>query len=144
LAGDAELLKPLRDAGAALDRSLVAAARVGKLQCVAALLEVGAKVDEPDGSDTTPLERAVLANEVDIARVLIARGANVNHLGKNGMTPLLYAASIDYGNAAMIELLLKSGARPDAVTKEGLTSLDLAKKYGHSHLIASLQKQVGQ
>jgi ankyrin repeat protein len=136
--GNGEILEPLHDAGAPLDRTLVAAVRVGKLEAVRALLEVGAKIDEPDGSDTTPLERAVLANEMDIARLLIAHGANVNHVGQTGMTPLLYAASIDFGDSAMIDLLLRSGARPDAVTKEGLTALELAKKYQHTHLLASL------
>ena len=38
---------------------------------------------------------AVIANRVDVARLLIARGANVNIVDKNGMTPLMYAASIE-------------------------------------------------
>jgi hypothetical protein len=136
--GNAEILKPLHDAGAPLDRALVAAVRVGKMDAARTLLEIGAKVDEPDGSDTTPLDRAVLANELDMARLLIGHGANVNYVSQTGMTPLLYAASIDFGDAAMINLLLKSGARADAVTKEGLTALELARKYGHTHLIARL------
>ena len=76
---------------------------------------------------------------MEIARLLIAHGANVNHVGKTGMTPLLYAASIDFGDSAMIDLLLKSGAHPDAVTKEGLTALDLARKYHHTHLLTRLE-----
>ena len=137
--GNGEILKQLHDAGAPLDRTLVAAVRVGKLDAVRALLDIGAAIDEPDGSDTTPLERAVLGNQMEIAQLLIAHGANVNHVGKTGMTPLLYAASIDFGDSAMIDLLLKSGARPDAMTKEGLSALDLAKKYNHAHLLASLK-----
>ena len=71
--------------------------------------------------------------------MLIEHGANVNRVGRSGMTPLLYAASIDFGDSKMIELLLKSGARTDAVSKEGFTALDLARKYKHTHLIASLE-----
>jgi hypothetical protein len=112
---------------------------VGKLEAVRSLLDIGAKVDEPDGADTTPLERAVLANETEIARLLIAHGANVNHVGRTGMTPLLYAASIDYGDSTMIDLLLKSGARKDALTKEGASAIDLARKYGNTHLLAALR-----
>ena len=136
--GNADILKPLHDAGAPLDRTMVATVRVGKLEAVRALLEIGAKVDDPDGSDTTPLERAVLANELEIAQLLIAHGANVNHAGQTGMTPLLYAASIDFGDSAMIDLLLKSGASAEAVTKEGLTAFELARKYRNAHLLASL------
>ena len=54
------------------------------------------------------------------------------------MTPLLYAASIDFGDSSMIDLLLKAGARRDARSKEGATALELARKYGHTHLVASL------
>jgi len=39
----------------------------------------------------------------------------------------------------MIDLLLASGALADARTKEGLTALDLARKYNHTHLLASLE-----
>ena len=73
--------------------------------------------------------------------LLIERGADVNHVDKNGMTPLLYAASIDFGDSAMIDLLLKSGARTSARTKEGLTALGLARKYHHTHLLTSLEPQ---
>ncbi len=55
------------------------------------------------------------------------------------MTPL-YAASIDYGNSTMVDLLLKSGAKTNARTKEGLTALDLAHKYNHANLLPSLEK----
>jgi ankyrin repeat protein len=73
-----------------------------------------------------------------MARLLIERGADVNHVDKKGMTPLLYAASIDFGDSAMIDLLLKSGARSNLRTKEGLTALDLARRYHHTHLLDSL------
>jgi ankyrin repeat protein len=54
------------------------------------------------------------------------------------MTPLLYAASIDFGSPAMIDMLLKAGARTDTKTKEGKTALELARQYRHTHLIPSL------
>ena len=82
----------------------------------------------------------MLNNEVEMARMLIARGANVNVADKLGMTPLLWAANVDFGDTAMIELLLKSGAKPDVRNKDGLTALELARKYGHSTLIPVLEK----
>jgi ankyrin repeat protein len=56
------------------------------------------------------------------------------------MTPLLWAANVDFGDAAMIELLLKSGARADVRNKDGLTPLELARKLGHANLIPALEK----
>jgi ankyrin repeat protein len=118
---------------------LLTLATTDRTEAVTALLDAGGKVDEADSDGITLLSWAAIANRVDMARLLIARGADVNHVDKKGMTPLLYAASIDFGDAAMIDLLLKSGARPNARTKEGLTALDLARKYQHIHLVASLQ-----
>lgn len=114
-------------------------ATTNRTDSVAALLDAGAKVDETDGDGVTSLSWTAIANRVDLARLLIQRGADVNHVDKKGMTPLLYAASIDFGDSAMIELLIRSGANTDVRTKEGLTALDLARKYNHTHLIASLQ-----
>lgn len=108
---------------------------------VRALLEAGAKVDEADNDGITVLSWAAIGNRVDMARLLIEHGADVNHVDKKGMTPLLYAASIDFGDSAMVDLLLQSGARTSARTKEGLTALDLARRYHHTHLLASLEGQ---
>jgi ankyrin repeat protein len=117
---------------------MLAMATTHRTDAVRALLDAGAKVDEADNDGITILSWAAIANRVNMARLLIERGADVNHVDKNGMTPLLYAASIDFGDSAMIELLLKSGARANARTKDGKTALDLARTYKNTHLLASL------
>ncbi|MEO7143112.1 MAG: ankyrin repeat domain-containing protein [Bryobacteraceae bacterium] len=111
--------------------------RTGAVQ---ALLDEGAKVDEADDDGITSLSWAAISNRVAMARMLIGRGADVNHVDKKGMTPLLYAASIDFGDSAMVDLLLKSGARTNVRTKEGQTALDLARQYKNVHLLASLER----
>ena len=106
---------------------------------VRALLDAGLPVDTPDNDGITALAWTAISNRLEMAKLLIERGADVNHVDKLGMTPLLYAASIDYGNSAMIDLLLKNGAKLDARTPDGLTSLALARKYNHTHLVGRLQ-----
>ncbi len=106
----------------------------------AALLDLGANVNEVDGDGISPLQWAAISNRADMARFLIAKGADLNHTDHKGMTALLYAASIDFGDSAMIDLLLESGANPNARTPQGLTALDLARKYHNTHLLASLEK----
>jgi ankyrin repeat protein len=101
-----------------------------------AALDASANPDLPDQDGITPLGWAAIGCEANIARMLIARGADVNHVDKNGMTPLLYAASIDFGDSSMVDLLLKSGANPEAKDKDGLTAAQLAKKYGHTQFAA--------
>lgn len=118
---------------------LLSLAGSGLTDSVRALLDAGAKVDEADNDGITVLSWAAISNRLNIARLLIECGADVNRVDKKGMTPLLYAASIDFGDSAMVELLLKSRARTTARTKEGLTALDLARKYNHTRLLASLE-----
>ena len=147
--GNSDILDRLRKEGDRVDDKmlfigmfpatpLLELAGTQRTASVRALLDLGAKVDEADADGITILGWAAIANRVDMARLLIERGADVNHVDKKGMTPLLYAASIDFGDAAMIDLLLKSGARTGARTKEGLSALELARKYNHTHLLASL------
>jgi len=149
-AGNADMVDRLYKAGDRLDDKmnllgrfpatpLLALATWHRTGAVRALLNAGAPVDQADDDGITPLSWAVISNRVEMARLLIEHGADVNHVDKNGMTPLLYAASIDFGDASMIDLLLHSGANPDARTKEGLTALDLSRKYKLSRLLDRLE-----
>src|SRR5262252_3477115 len=146
--GNAEVLPDLLKAGASLNGEMTligtsnsdaisGAVRHGYLDVAETLVKLGAPVDRTDAR-ITPLVKAVLGDQVEMARFLIAKGADVNHVDGNGMTPLLYAASIDFGSSAMIDMLLKAGARTDMKTKEGKTALELARQYHHTHLIPSL------
>jgi ankyrin repeat protein len=118
---------------------LLELATTHRTDSVGALLDAGAQVDEADVDGITVLSWAAIANRIEMARLLIARGADVNHVDKKGMTPLLYAASIDFGDSGMVDLLLRSGASASVRTKEGLTALDLARRYHHTHLEPSLE-----
>ena len=151
-AGNVEILDRLHKAGDRLDdrmnllgmfpvSPLLLLATWHRTEAVRALLDAGARVDEVDDDGISVLSWAVIANRVELARLLLQRGADVNHIDKKGMTPLLYAASIDFGDSSMIDLLLRSGAKRGIRTKEGLTALDLARKYKHSHLLPSLEGQ---
>jgi ankyrin repeat protein len=150
-AGNARSLARLHEAGAPIDEPmlLLGSSRVtplfgalvsGDMAVAQALFDLGAPTDFADRNEITMLGRAVLNNDVDMAALLVGRGADVNHLDKFGMTPLLWAASIDFGDSQMIDLLLKAGARADMRTKEGATALDLARRYNHTHLIARLAR----
>jgi ankyrin repeat protein len=150
-AGNAKVLKRLREAGAALDEPMLVigtsrttpmlgAFKLGDIDVARELLDLGTPVNFADGNGITMLGRAALNHEVEMAKMLIDRGADVNVTDKLGMTPLLWAAASDFGDPAMIELLLKSGARADVRNKDGLTPLELARKYGHAEVIPALER----
>lgn len=86
---------------------LAEAARRGDVAKLRALLASGAPVDpEPAGKDS-PLCLAVMFGQLDAARALLDAGANVNHAGSYGRTPLHYAAR---AGVAATELCLAHGA----------------------------------
>ena len=150
-AGNAKSLPRLKAAGGKLDDAFIAigtsrttpmlgAFKFGDVDVIRTLLELGAPVDFADGNQITMLGRSVLNHELGLARMLIDRGANVNATDKLGMTPLLWAASSDFGDAAMVELLLKAGAKADAKNRDGRTALELARTYKHDYLLPALQR----
>ena len=85
------------------------------------------------------LKISAFSNRTAAAAVLLSAGADVNYVDKEGMTALLYAASVDFGTTDMVQTLLKHGADIRARTKEGLTAVEVAKKYGHHQIEAALQ-----
>jgi ankyrin repeat protein len=71
--------------------------------------------------DETPLMLAAINNQLELAKVLIDRGADVN---RPGWTPLHYAAT--RGHREMIRLLLEHDAYIDSESANGTTPLMLA------------------
>jgi ankyrin repeat protein len=71
--------------------------------------------------DETPLMLAAFNNHLELAKVLIARGADVN---KAGWTPLHYAST--KGHREMMRLLLDNDAYIDSESSNGTTPLMMA------------------
>src|ERR1700687_1368031 len=119
--------------GVAPGTALAMVSQQGNAKMVAALVGMGAAVDEMD-TDTgvTTLGWAIFKNDLEQARFLISKKADVNHIDKLGYSPIEWAASVDYGDSAILELLLQPGANPKLKTKEGLSAAELAAKYGYA------------
>ena len=75
------------------------------------MLEKGADVNARDNGGASVLALAAAANNIELARILIAKGANVNNADELGFTPLLFAAGNSDHNAAMVRLLIEHGAQ---------------------------------
>jgi ankyrin repeat protein len=107
------------------------------------LLERGGDVNEIDvDSGVALLGWAAIGNRVGPLDALIAHGAKVNYVDKLGMTPLLYAASIDWGDTVVIQKLIAAGADPQIKTPEGRAALDLAQMYRHGRMTSVLSGKV--
>jgi cytochrome c len=115
------LIPPAAQAAAIHD-----AAKEGDAAAIAAALDAGADVNEPD-KFATPLYYAVSRQHLDAARLLIERGADVNAGPKVSGPPLKPAVA--KSNVELITLLLKHGADPNvAVGKQ--TALHEAVRHG--------------
>lgn len=82
------------------------------------------KVNAENQLGETPLMLAAFHNQLELARVLIGQGADVN---KSGWTPLHYAAS--RGHLEMIRLLLENEAYIDSASANATTPLMMAAYY---------------
>lgn len=102
------------------------------------LISKGGDPNEVDDDKISNLAWASISNRVSIVQSLLAHGAQVNTVDRFGMTPLLYAASINHGDTAVMEKLIAAGADPTAKNKEGLTAFDLAKTYHHDAMVKLL------
>jgi truncated hemoglobin YjbI len=69
------------------------AARRGNAEVIGALLDSGANIEARDSAGETPLRRAVNCNQLEAARLLLARGADAHSRGSRGLTPTLAARS---------------------------------------------------
>ena len=96
------------------------------MAAVRSLLNQKVDVNAP-GTDGTPaLHWVVRVDDLDTAQLLIQAGANVKLADRYGVTPIYLACT--NGNAAMIKLLLDSGADANTVDPTGETALMTAAK----------------
>jgi uncharacterized protein len=118
------------------------AAFFGKAEAARVLLEHGASVDVYTRNPfaNQPLHAAAAGRHLEVSRILIAGGADVNATQHGGYTPLHEAAQ--HGDVEMTELFLSAGADRAATTDAGETPADLAATAGHADLASRLRERI--
>jgi ankyrin repeat protein len=111
----------------------------GRIEAARLLLDSGAAVDRvaANPSRVQPLHSAVAAAHLDVAALLVERGAPVNAAQAGGWTPLQSAAH--QGNAELVELLLAAGADPHQAAEDGRTAVSMAEADGHHEVAGRLR-----
>ncbi|MCI5051660.1 MAG: ankyrin repeat domain-containing protein [Simkaniaceae bacterium] len=78
------------------------------IERIQSLLNSGIEVNLPDRTGIRALARAVELDSIEVVKLLLSYGAEINAIDCNQQTPLYLAKS-----SQMIELLLENGANPD-------------------------------
>src|SRR5262245_23004878 len=104
------------------------------------LLDEGADPNHGSFGGFSPLTLAVVRQNLELVRMMAAKGANLNFRDGSGSTPLMWAAFNETGESNVVEELLKSGADPFAVNKAGETAMTWALKRGETAVVAALRK----
>ena len=105
--------------------SWMSAARMGDIELIDHYLEAGMPIDHTDSNGFTALHIAANYDQILMVRHLLGKGFSAAHANKWGDTPLHRAAA--QGFAAMCQLLLESGADPEAMDGRNQTAADYAK-----------------
>ncbi len=115
------------------------AAFFGHRELAAALLDRGASpaAISRNAMSNQPLHSAVAGRRMELAKLLLKRGAEVNGRAQ-GLTPLHLAAHA--GHAPLAELLLAFGADTRVKDDAGVTPIQMAADQGHAALAESLKR----
>lgn len=164
---DPAMIKLLAEKGASLEpasegglTALGMAIVENRYKAAMALIEAGAPVGTPSGDlKLTPLmlasgtaahrlsmgavkERIEKLNPQDpgpleIVRLLLAKGANVNATNAEGLTALMLAAA--HNNAPIVGALVQAGADPKLKSADGKTASEIADLNGNRNVVSLLR-----
>ena len=162
-----DVVAVLLEAGAAVDvtcrkgcTALTYASHAGSVEAVRHLVTHGADLEHRSCVGDTPLyacacgschrsEDGVDWSDPDepcthhrVAAELINRGADANAASADGSTPLTVAVS--HRRADLVQLLLQSGAAPEAVDRQGNTALSIARKMNYGEILLLLTDVPGK
>ena len=133
-----------------LNSKLLAAVENGIHNEASELIESGADINAKTNEqyNETPLMLAAYWNEIEIVKLLLSKGADINTLDNLGWTALMYA--VVESNTEIINILLSEGSDVNTIKStqgtdkwpEGATPLSVAEEIGNNTII-NLLKEAG-
>jgi ankyrin repeat protein len=126
------------------DKTALAAAVKGNFGEVASILVAGGSdpnddyIDEEGGRHNLLMD-AIIVENVEFSKLLIANGADTMHKDEHGVTTLLQASH--RGLVDIVDLLLRGGAsNVDDANEDGITPVIAAASEGHAEIVDLLIK----
>jgi ankyrin repeat protein len=144
--GKIPFVRMLLEAGVAPDtkdfygfRAITMAVTAGETEAVRELIKAGADLfaeDEVDELKYYLLEAAAQNGHVEVVRLLLAHGLDINHLSEELNSPLIMAAL--HGYHEVVAFLISAGADVKIKNQQGNTALLAAAFKGHAKVVRLL------
>lgn len=106
---------------------------------VVADADVDQKMNNENTEDWTALQLASVNGNVEIAKMLIEAGANIDWSSPHGSSPL--SVAIEMGHTELTKALIAAGAAVNA-TSNCYPALFMASKAGHSSMVEVVQRLI--
>jgi ankyrin repeat protein len=140
MTGDLDNVKLLLSRGTKpAEKAFSQAVTFGYADVVRALISAGADTKLTDGSGINLLHWAAITDRPSLIPILAEAHVPINATDDHGFTPLMYAATIDFGDDDVLKALLIAGADKSIRNYENRTPLAQAKYYKHSRLEQALR-----
>ncbi|RWS28132.1 ankyrin repeat domain-containing protein 17-like protein [Leptotrombidium deliense] len=144
--GHAATVKLLLDMGSDINAqietnrntALTLACFQGRCEVVSLLLDRKANVEHRAKTGLTPLMEAASGGYVEVGRILLDKGADVNAPPVPSSRDTALTIAADKGHYRFVELLLQRGAQVDVKNKKGSSPLWLACNGGHLDVVQLL------
>jgi ankyrin repeat protein len=141
--GDLSNVKLLlnRGADASTDAPIAEAITFGHADVVRALIQAGADTGLTEASGVNLLHWATITGRASVIPELVKAGVPLNDTDKAGFTPVMYAATIDFGDTATLRALLDAGADLSVRNPDGRDPLEQARHFKHFAIEATLARR---
>jgi uncharacterized protein len=88
------------------------------------------------GGNSSPLMESITINNLEITKLIIENGADIEFRDEDNITPLMVAAS--HGNVEIVKLLIQSGADPNAINDYDRKAIQAAAEEGYQEVVEYL------
>ncbi|MES0491541.1 MAG: ankyrin repeat domain-containing protein [Leptospirales bacterium] len=117
-------------------------AQNGNIREVEKLLKAGIKPDVRDASKQsegeTALFKAIMCGEIELIKLLLESGADINAVDEAGETPLFTAIMVGYSD--IVHYLIQHGAHVNQRSKKGFLPTLIAADRGHLAILKNLHR----
>jgi len=106
---------------------------------ISELIKIGASLHKIHNEHLPPLHVASGKEDIEVIKLLLDSGADIDETDERGWTPLHYAAMFGNSSAALLLVSVREGLL-GSLTKDGMYASDIAGMFSHIEMRDMLKK----